>query len=69
MTEKIYDKRHGGPYDRGSADRYYGRGSDPHHYPNGTGNAPRIKEEDMTAADIKAYNHGYDTETDRKQWI
>jgi len=68
MTEKTYDKRHGGPHDRGSADAYYGRGSDPHHYPNGTGNAPRIKEEDMTASEIEAYNYGYDNEDDRKVW-
>ena len=24
--------RHGGPYDRGSADSYYGRPMDPHYY-------------------------------------
>ena len=29
--------RHGGPYDRGSADSYYGRPIDPHYWPNGTG--------------------------------
>ena len=28
MTEHV----HGGPYDRGSADSYYGRGRDPHYY-------------------------------------
>ena len=33
-----YDTKHGSPYDRGSADRYYGRGSEPHYYPHGTGN-------------------------------
>ena len=25
-----YDQRHGGPWDRGSADSYYGRGYGPH---------------------------------------
>ena len=28
-----YDTKHGSPYDRGSADYYYGRGSNPHCYP------------------------------------
>ncbi len=64
-----YDKKHGSPYDRGSADYYYGRGRNPHHYPNGTGNAPRIEVEDMTEAEIKAYHTGYDEETDKKQWF
>ena len=27
-----HDKRHGGPYDRGSADAYYRRDFDPHYY-------------------------------------
>ena len=64
-----YDTKHGSPYDRGSADRYYGRGSEPHHYPNGTGNAPRVKVEDMAKAEVEAYHAGYDQETDRKQWF
>ena len=68
QTEK-YDTKHGSPYDRGSADRYYGRGSEPHYYPNGTGNAPRVKVEDMTQAELDAYHAGYDQETDRKQWF
>jgi len=44
-----YDTKHGSPYDRGSADYYYGRGSNPHCYPNGTGNAPRVKEGTLPA--------------------
>ena len=27
---KTYDKRHGGPFDRGGADSYYRRGMNPH---------------------------------------
>jgi hypothetical protein len=69
MTEKTYDKRHGGPFDRGSADAYYQRGSQPHYYEGGTGSSKMVEEKDMTAADIKAYNYGYDNEDDRKQWI
>ena len=63
-----YDTKHGSPYDRGSADYYYGRGRAPHYYPNGTGNAPRVKMEDMTQAELDAYHAGYENETDQKQW-
>jgi hypothetical protein len=31
-----YDQRHGGPFDRGSADSYYGRVREPHFYVEGT---------------------------------
>jgi hypothetical protein len=41
---------------------------DPHYYPNGTGNAPRIEAEDMTAAEKTAYFAGYKEETDQKSW-
>jgi hypothetical protein len=67
QTEK-YSTQHGGPYDRGSADYYYSRGMDPHYYPNGTGNAPRIEAEDMTEAEKTAYFAGYEEETDQKSW-
>ena len=33
---------HGGPYDRGRADAYYGRKPDPHKYPLGTYNGERV---------------------------
>ena len=44
--------KHGSAYDRGNADSYYGRPKDPHYYPNGTYNDPRIVEFDMTPAQI-----------------
>jgi hypothetical protein len=44
--------RHGGPYDRGSADSYYGRGLDPHWWPMGTGRGLKI--------DLKEGEEGYD---------
>ena len=68
-TMTKYDTKHGSPYDRGSADYYYGRGRNPHYYPNGTGNAPRVKVEDMTQAELDAYHAGYDQEPDRKHWF
>ena len=61
-----YDTRHGGPYDRGSADRYYGRPYTPHYYVGGTGLSERIEKEDMTDEQIAAYTAGWDEETDRK---
>ncbi len=46
----VYLVAHGSPFDRGSADSYYGRPRDPHKYPNGTGNAPRVNE--LTEAEL-----------------
>jgi len=63
-----YKRIHGSPADRGSADRYYGRSKDPHKYPNGTNNYPRINAIDLTKKEIAEYNEAYDNETDRKDW-
>ena len=35
-------ERHGGPFDRGGADSYYGRPINPHWWPNGTGHGTAI---------------------------
>ena len=51
-------KRHGGPYDRGSADSYYRRRREPHYYEGGTYTSKRIV--DLTAEEIAEYNLGYD---------
>lgn len=59
-------KRHGGPYDRGSADRYYGREPAPHFYVGGTGTSRKIEKEDMSEDEIEQYYLGYDEETERK---
>lgn len=58
---KKYDARHGGPFDRGSADAYYGRPEDPHYYVGGTGMSQRVDYFDMTDEDIEAYNAGYES--------
>ena len=66
-----YDATHGIPFDRGSADSYYGRFPSPHKYPNGTGNNPRIEGHSMTLAEMKAYYAGYDYNEqagDKKSW-
>lgn len=50
--------RHGGLYDRGSADSYYRRSKQPHWYPEGTGHGKKVTE--LTEEEIKEYNSGYD---------
>ena len=70
-TKTQYDQRHGGPYDRGSADSYYGRGYHPHYYVEGTSTSPRVEMKDMTAQEIVAYTAGFnDNEQfgDKKDW-
>jgi len=66
-----YDTRHGGPYDRGSADSYYGRGAKPHYYIGATGRGEPITEERMTQEEIEAYYAGYDDNEksgEKKDW-
>lgn len=53
------DKRHGGPYDRGSADSYYQRGYNPHYFVGGTYQSVKIEMHDMTPEEIVAYTKGY----------
>lgn len=51
--------RHGGAYDRGSADAYYARPFIPHMYAGATMMSPRIPQECMSADEIAAYTAGY----------
>jgi len=70
-SQPNYDPRHGGPYDRGSADSYYSRGYHPHYYEGDTSTTPRVDLENMTAAEITAYTAGFnDNESfgDFKDW-
>jgi hypothetical protein len=53
------DKRHGGPYDRGSADAYYQRSFKPHYYKGDTGSSELVTEDDMTDTEILEYNTGF----------
>lgn len=70
MTKSFFDTpfKNGEPVDRGSADKFYDRPYEPHWYPEGTGKGTRITQEDMTPTEIAAYTHGWDNETDRKEW-
>ena len=65
-----FDRRlHGGLWDRGSADSYYGRPRDPHWYPKGTYEGAPIV--DLTAAELSEYHAGYDHNEQyghRKSW-
>jgi hypothetical protein len=54
-----YNKRHGGPYDRGSADSYYRRPCVPHYYVGGTGTSEMISKDQMTPDEIEAYMAGF----------
>lgn len=51
-------KLHGGLYDRGSADSYYGRAPEPHWWPEGTGHGDKIT--DLNPAEIEEYMAGYE---------
>ena len=70
-SKQNYDTQHGRPFDRGSADSYYGRPREPHFYPNGTYNEPRISGKDLTPAEVQAYLAGYQYNEqfgDKKDW-
>lgn len=71
LEEGNHDKRHGGPYDRGSADSYYRRGPRPHYYVGATASSDKVEGENMTPEEIEAYYAGYDDNDeagDFKQW-
>ena len=66
---RIYDKQHGSPYDRGGADSYYGRPAIPHYYKSsGVLGGELVKQEQMTAEEIEAYNAGYDDNENDGNW-
>jgi hypothetical protein len=56
----VYNTRHGGPFDRGSADSYYQRSISPHYYVGDTSFSERISTEQMTDEQIAEYMAGYD---------
>lgn len=65
-------KRHGGPYDRGSADSYYCRGEDPHYYVGNTGNSTRVEIKDLNSEEYHAYMLGYaenENSQNFKDWL
>jgi hypothetical protein len=66
-----HDQRHGGPFDRGSADSYYGRDFNPHYFLGATGSSKMVTQRDMTIAEIVAYEAGYEWNEEhgqKKEW-
>ena len=60
-----HSTRHGGPYDRGSADSYYRRPFRPHYFVGNSYMSTEVTEKDMCEEDIEAYAAGYnDNERD-----
>lgn len=68
ISKNKLSRKHGSPYDRGSADRYYQRAYDPHFYPEGTGKGLRVTAELMHEDELKEYALGYWEEEDRKDY-
>ena len=69
---KTYDKRHGGPFDRGGADSYYRRGMNPHYYKGATLTTKKVEQKDMTEEELDAYLAGYNENEnfgDFKDWF
>lgn len=62
-----HNTKHGGPYDRGGMDRYYGRQFTPHYYAD-NGNGGQSKVFDLSAEQIAAYRAGYNGQDDRKDY-
>lgn len=53
--------RHGGPEDRGAADKWYGRAYNPHYFIGATRSMTEaIPESDMTPEQIADYKRGYE---------
>lgn len=66
-----YDTRHGGPYDRGGADSYYGRRYNPHYFKGGSYMSDLVEGKELTKEDIEAYNAGWDDNEasgNKKEW-
>jgi hypothetical protein len=61
---KMRDCRHGGPFDRGSADSYYRRKFNPHYYVGATGDSRLIKSRNMTRDQLDDYQAGYSDQTE-----
>ena len=51
--------RHGGPYDRGSADSYYRRPFRPHYFVKDTYSSKEVELSEMSATEIVEYTKGF----------
>lgn len=59
LNGKVINQRHGGAYDRGSADSWYNRPPSPHFFEGKTYSSPRVDESDMTSRAIAEYHLGF----------
>jgi hypothetical protein len=57
---KEYDSRHGGPFDRGSADSWYSRPRNPHFFLGDSYNSTEVGARTMTEQQVEEYLAGYD---------
>jgi hypothetical protein len=57
IDREFFDTRHGGAFDRGSADSWYSRNVEPHYYIGDTGSSEKITE--LTAKEVLEYMAGY----------
>jgi hypothetical protein len=68
-SEREVFTRHGGAYDRGSADAWYGRAAEPHYFTGGTYQSTKIEADDMSEEEIAAYMAGYyESAFAQKEW-
>ena len=66
---ELFDTRHGGCFDRGSADSYYHRGIEPHYYAGDTHQSEKVT--DLTEEQLSEYMAGYawnEQFGDKKDW-
>ena len=67
---KTYDDRHGGPFDRGSADSYYGRAFRPHYFEGATYSTKEVIPAEGSA-EYAEYEAGFmynEMMGDKKEW-
>ena len=62
IFQDIEDIRHGGPWDRGNADRFYHREYNPHYFVGKPYQSVRVKEHEMTIEELAAYHRGFTAE-------
>ncbi len=67
---ETYDDRHGGPFDRGSADSYYGRPFRPHKFLGATYSTPEVilEPEDPEWLEYEAGFMYNEMSGDKKDW-
>ena len=66
---KKFDDRHGGPFDRGSADSWYGRPFSPHYFKGATYQTDKVT--NLTPQEYAEYEAGYKWNErfgDKKDW-